>query len=80
MKFRTFFEIFAFLLQKHKRKNLKKTQRLYFSMAFISAGFVRQKKEVEGSIFYQAKDGVFFHIFCLTNPAQEAEPLIKMKK
>jgi hypothetical protein len=35
-----------------------------------SAGLVRQKKAEEDATFYWIKDGTFFPLFCLTNPAQ----------
>jgi hypothetical protein len=33
-------------------------------------GFVRQKKTEENATFCSIKDGTFFTLFCLTNPAQ----------
>jgi hypothetical protein len=40
------------------------------SARHIRARFVSHKKREEGAIFYLAKGGIFFRLFCLTNPAQ----------
>jgi hypothetical protein len=42
-----------------------------------NAGFVRQQKVEDDAPFFLIKDGTFFPLFCLTNPAQSCGYRVK---
>jgi hypothetical protein len=41
------------------------------SLIEMSAKFLRQKKGGKGAIFYNAKGGIYFRLYCPTNPAPQ---------
>jgi hypothetical protein len=54
---------------KHPHYHLLSCYTLPLPLKKTADGFIKQKKREEGSIFYLVKGGIFFRLFCLTNPA-----------